>query len=84
MITQSGWSRFALLETSSQYLLALYTLSLDVYSQYCSIYISLYISYGANKENLFNNQELLWLVIISFILLTLMRDSRVIVFGEIR
>ena len=34
-----------------------------MYSPYCS----LYISYDTNKENLFNNQELLWLVIVSFI-----------------
>ena len=44
----------------------------------------LYISLGANKEKLFNNQELLWLVIISFILMTLMCDSRVILLVEIR
>ena len=30
---------------------------------------------GLTKENLFENQELLWLVIISFILMTLMFDS---------
>ena len=32
-------------------------------------------SYGADKENLFNNQELLKFVIISFILVTLIIDS---------
>ena len=41
------------------------------YSPYCS----LYISKGADKENLSNNQEL---VIISFILMTLMFHSGVI------
>ena len=40
------------------------------YSPYCSLYISL----GADKENLFNNQEVLQLIIISFILLTLVCD----------
>ena len=35
-------------------------------------------------ENLFNNQELLKLVIISFNLMTLMCDSVVILYGEIR
>ena len=40
------------------------------YSPYCS----LYIFYGAVKENLFNNQEVLYLVIIFFILMTLMCD----------
>ena len=35
------------------------------------------------KENLLNNQELLQLVIISFILITLMFDSQVILWGEI-
>ena len=37
----------------------------------------LYIYKGADKENLFNNQELLSLVIITFIPVTLMYDSRV-------
>ena len=46
------------------------TLHQYAYSPYCSLYISL----GANKENLSNNQELLYLVIISFILMTLMFD----------
>ena len=44
----------------------------------------LYISYGIDKENLFNNQELLWLVTISFILMALMCDSGMILKGEIR
>ena len=38
----------------------------------------LYTLSGANMENLFNNQELLYFVIISYILLTLMFDSGVI------
>ena len=29
----------------------------------------------ADKENLYNNQELLWLLIISYVLITLMCDS---------
>ena len=41
----------------------------SVYSPYIP-YCSLYISLGAEKENLFNNQELLWLMIIFFILVT--------------
>ena len=40
------------------------------YSPYCS----LYIPWCAGKENLFNNQEFLRLIIISFILMTLMLD----------
>ena len=36
------------------------------YSPYCS----LYISYCAGKENLFNNQEFLQLIIISFVIVT--------------
>ena len=44
----------------------------------------LYISKGADEENLFNNQEFHELVIISFILMTLMFDSGVIFYGEIR
>ena len=39
-----------------------------MFSPHCS----LYISYGTDKENLFNNQERLKLVIISFILMTSM------------
>ena len=50
------------------------------YSPYCS----LYIFQGANKENVSLNQELLELVIISFILVTLMFDLGVILWGEIR
>ena len=38
----------------------------------------------AGKENLYNNQEVLQLIIISFILMTLMFDSGVILKGEIR
>ena len=37
-----------------------------------------------SKENLYNNQQLLQLVIISFIFVTLMFDSGVILLGEIR
>ena len=43
----------------------------------------LYISKGADEENLFNNQEFHELVIISFILMTLMFESGVILY-EIR
>ena len=39
---------------------------------------------GAYKENLFINQENIELVIISFILMTLLCDTGVILFGEIR
>ena len=43
------------------------------------LHAALYIHFqGADKENLFNNQEFLWLIIISFILMTLMLDSEVI------
>ena len=40
----------------------------NTYSPYCS----LYISNITNHVNLFNNQELQWLAIISFILMILM------------
>ena len=46
--------------------------------------LSSLISYGADKENLFVNQELLNLVITAFILMTFMFDSRVLLQGEIR
>ena len=49
-----------------------------------SIYSSLYNSWGADSENLFNNQELLSLVIISFILVTFRFDSGLILLGEIK
>ena len=41
-------------------------------------FISINISYRTNMENFFNNKELLQLVIISFILVTLMYDSGMI------
>ena len=44
----------------------------------------LYIFYGINNENLPENQELPKLVIISFILITLVFDSKLILHGEIR
>ena len=40
-----------------------------------SILLSIHLLKGADKENLSNNQELLWLVISPFILLTSMFDS---------
>ena len=43
----------------------------------CILHCSPYISQGADKENLFNNQELLWLVIIFFIFMTLLFHSGV-------
>ena len=46
--------------------------------------VLLYISFGADKENLCNNQELCYLVTISFILMTVMCDSGVMMLGEIR
>ena len=46
--------------------------------------VSFYNSSGTDKENLFDNQELPKLVIISFILMTFTYDSRVILWGEIR
>ena len=49
-----------------------------------SPYYSLYISWSAEKENLFNNQELLWSAINSFILGTLVCDSEVISQEDIR
>lgn len=41
------------------------------------------ISNGSNKENLFNNQGLLKLVIIFFILMSVVFDVRVVTWGEI-
>lgn len=43
-----------------------------------SPYYSLYISQGNNRENLLDNQDLLKLVIISFILIIFVLDSSVI------
>ena len=51
---------------------------LTLLNQYAySPYFSPYISYGTNMENLFNNQEL-QLPIISFILITVMFNSLVL------
>ena len=44
----------------------------------------LHNSKDADKENLINNQESLWLVIISIILVTLMCDPGGILLGEVR
>ena len=52
----------------------------NAYSPCCSPYIS----WCAGKENLFNNQEVLQLIIISFILMTLILDLGMILKGEIR
>ena len=58
-----------------------YTLiSVCIFSTCCSPYIS----WCAGKENLFNNQEVLQLIIISFIFMTLMLDLGIILKGEIR
>ena len=52
----------------------------NTYSPYCS----LYISNITNHVNLFNNQELQWLAIISFILMILIVfDSEVKLLGEV-
>ena len=48
-----------------------------------SIQLSGYISHGADKENLSNNQELHYSVFISIILKTLTKDSAGILRGEI-
>ena len=44
----------------------------------------LYVFRSIERENLFNNQELLWMVIAFFILVTLRCDSGMILWGEIR
>ena len=66
--------------TLPDYMMSLTLYIPHAYSPYCVLYISL----CAGKENLFNNQEVLQLIIISFILMTLMCDSGVILKGEIR
>ena len=55
----------------------------NYYFYSCSPYCSPYISQGADKKNLFNNLEFLWLAIISFIV-TLMFHTGMILSGEIR
>ena len=61
--------------------------ALHVIFRYTMIYMNitvrnlltvLYISYGTGKENFLNTQEPLQMLIISFILMTLMCDSTVI------
>lgn len=47
-------------------------------------YCSLYITYRADKDNLLNNRELLWLLIVSLILLILVFDSGMILWEEIK
>ena len=55
-------------------------LTLDAPYHQCkyTLYSSLYIFLGADKENLINNLELLSMVIISYILMTLLFDSELI------
>ena len=61
--------------------LTLYTLtSVCIFS----ILFSIHFSEGTEKENLFKNQEPPLLVIISFVLMTLLYDSGMILLGEIR
>ena len=43
-----------------------------------------YIFFGTDKENLFNHQSVFKLAIISFILMTVVNDSAVLLWGEIR
>ena len=63
--------------------LTLYTLtSVCTFSILFSVHFLMCLCAG--KENLFNNQEVLQLTIISFILMTSMFDSGVILKGEIR
>ena len=54
------------------------TLDAPYHQRKYTLYSSLYISLGADKENLINNLELLWMVIISYILMTLLFDSELI------
>ena len=55
------------------------TLTLYILTSVCAILLTvLYNSYGTDKENLFNNQELRKLVIILFILMTWTCNSEVI------
>ena len=51
-----------------------------LYSTHCF----LYISDSTDEESLFDNQEFVKLMIISFILMTFEIDSRVMLLGEIR
>ena len=52
-----------------------------MYILHAVLYTFLMVS---NKENLFSNQVLLYFVIISFIVMTLMYDSEMMLLGEIR
>ena len=76
IIIKLAWDHFNL----KMLFLTLWTRHQYAYSPYCS----LYISKGADKENFSNNQDLLYLVIISFILMALICDSGVISWEEIR
>ena len=65
-------------------LLHIYLFTFHLY-RITSIYLfTLRKSYGTDKENLFNNQDFIKLVIIYLILLTLTFDLRVILKGELR
>ena len=65
---------------SYTYLCSIFLFLDDSYSPYCPICIS----YGTEKENLFDNQGLLKLMIISFIFMNFIFDSRETQKGEMR
>ena len=80
-VCSKPWEYFYLLcMIRSKKKMTLYTLTLVCKF---SIQLSGYISHGADKENLSNNQELHYLVFISIILKTLTKDSAGILRGEI-
>ena len=65
---------------SYTYLCSIFLFLDDSYSLYCPICIS----YGTEKENLFDNQGLLKLMIISFTFMNFIFDSRETQKGEMR
>ena len=62
---------------------SLFWLNLYTPTSVCIFSLLFFILQGADKESLFNNQQLVQLVIISLILVTLMSDSGAIFQGEL-
>lgn len=60
-----------------------YDFALTLHTQTFILHCSLNSSYGTDRENFFDDQELLKLVISSCFLVTFTFDSRVLLFGEI-
>ena len=87
--SQRSWVQLPYRPEFFQYLLSLLLIIssvhyFEVHSRIHFPHCFLKVPKGADKDNLLNNRDLFYFVIISFILTTLMCDSGAILLGEIR